>query len=104
MIESGGRHALGQSRHPAEVIAVIVRRDQVVDLLQTRVADGRCNPIRVANGDGSAVPGVHQERLPRRRHEQRRVAPFHVDQVDVEPARGRPLRRQNPGKTREKGQ
>jgi hypothetical protein len=60
------RHALSQGRHPAEVIAVIVRRDQVVDLLQTRVTDGRRNPIRVASRGGSAVPGVHQERLPRR--------------------------------------
>ena len=73
--------ALRELLQPADVIDVVVREHQIVDLLQPGVGDDRHDPIGVAV---AGIPGVDQQRLPRRRHEQRRLPAFGVDDVDVE--------------------
>ena len=78
------RDPVRELRQGAEVIAVVVREHEVVDLFQTRVLHRRHDPLRVADGAGSAVTGVYQQGFAGRGHEQRRVAPFDVDDVDVE--------------------
>jgi hypothetical protein len=77
-----------QRRHPAEVIAVVVRRDQMIDLRQARIRHGRGNPPRVPDGAGAAVPRVNEERFTGWRHEKSGVAPFHVDEVHLQRADG----------------
>ena len=74
----------GELGHRAEVIAVPVRRDQVVDLREAGILDGGHDALGVARRGRAAVARVDQQRLAGRRDEQRRVAAFDVDDVDVQ--------------------
>ena len=71
-------------RQPAEVVAVPVRDDQVIDLLQVRVFDRRHDAAGVAHGARRHVARIHEQRFAGRRDEKRRVAAFDVDYIDVE--------------------
>ena len=82
--------APGHFGHAAEMVTVEVRNEQIVQLADTRVAGGSHDAIRIAVGK-PGVAGVDEHRLPGRRHDQRRLAAFDVDEVDVE--RSRRLRR-----------
>ena len=74
-------------RHPSVVIVVEVRDHQVVDLGDAGVARDRHDPFGVASVR-AAPARVDQERLPRRRDDERRLAALDVDEVDVEGLRG----------------
>ena len=75
------RHALGQLQHPADVIDVIVRRHQVVDLFDANLAEYSHDAVEVAR---AGVAGVDHHRLAGRRAEERGGAAFDVDHIDVE--------------------
>jgi hypothetical protein len=75
------RNALGELQHAADVIDVVVRRDQKVDLLQPRIVDRRHDPIAVAV---AGIAAVDKQRLPGRRDPQCRLPPFGVDDVHLE--------------------
>ena len=74
-----GRH-LGRA---ADVVEVVVRRDEVVDLLQTRVRRGGGDAPGV---NGARMAGIDEHRLAGRRNQQRGGAAFDVDVVDVQRA------------------
>ena len=87
------RDLLGELGEPAEVIAVPVRDDQVVDLRQARIVDGFHDAAGIARrGDGAGVARVHQHRLTGGRDEERGIAAFHVDDIDRQRFRGPVLR------------
>ena len=69
----------GELRHRAEVIAVVVRGDQVIDLRHAGVLHGGHDPVGVARRGRAAVAGVDEQRLAGRRHEQRGVAALDVE-------------------------
>ena len=75
------RDPLRQLLHAADVIDVVVREQQVVDLLEPELRHDRHDPIGVA---AAGIAGIDQQRLAGRRHEQRGLAAFGVDDIDVE--------------------
>jgi hypothetical protein len=74
-------HELGEFQIPADVVAVIVRDQQVVDLLDAGGAYRLHDPLRIAR---ARIAGVHQHRLPARRGDERRLAALDVDEIDVQ--------------------
>ena len=81
--EGANRHARRQRRDAADVIGVVVRHDEVVDPRQPGLLHRRRDAIGVAAVE-AGVARVDQQRLARRRDNQRRLAAFDVDEVDVE--------------------
>jgi hypothetical protein len=86
------RHRVG-GRRAAEMIAVVVGREQIRDRRQAGGAHRLGNPLRVALGGCTRAAGVDQHRLTARRDHQRRTAAFDVDDVDAERVRALALRR-----------
>ena len=90
----GDRDPLGQLLEPADVVDVIVRREEIVQLGDAGVAQHRQDARQVAL---ARVAAVDEQRLAGRRDEERRLAAFGVGDVDVERlagfCRGRRLRR-----------
>ncbi len=79
------RDALRQFRHAAEMVAMPVRGDQIVDLGQTGVAGRRHDALGVAHRRvGRHIAGIDQHRLARGRNEQRRLAAFDVDHINIQ--------------------
>ncbi len=79
--EMRDRDPLRQFLHAADVIDVVVREQQVIDLLEPDLRHDRHDPIRVA---AAGIPGIDQQRLAGRRNEQRGFSTLGVDDVDVE--------------------
>ena len=75
------RDALGELLQAADVIDVVVRRDEVVDLLDAGFRKYRHDAIGVAR---HRVGRIDQHRFTRRRDDERRLAAFDVEGVDVE--------------------
>ena len=71
------------------LVHVPVRGDQVVDLREPGVLDGRHDAAGVSGAGGAAVPRVDEDRLTGGRHKERGVPALHVDDVDIE-CSGRP--------------
>jgi hypothetical protein len=68
------------------MIAVIVRDDQVVDLLALRhLSDGFHDPVGIA---AARIAAIDQDRFARGRDNQRRRAPLDIDPIDVQPVVG----------------
>src|SRR5579871_2352709 len=84
------RDARGHFGKSAEMIAVPMSRNQVIDLRDARVFRGRQDAPRVTS---SRISCVDEYGLARRRHEERRVAALHVHHVDLKWLRGLALRR-----------
>jgi hypothetical protein len=82
--ETLDRNPTGKLRHRTEVIAMPVRRDQIIDLHDARVFRRGEDALGVAKGRRAAVAAIDQHRLPRGCGEQRRVAALDVHDVDVE--------------------
>jgi hypothetical protein len=69
------------------MIAVIVRDDQMVDLLHPcNFRHGFDNSVGIAP---TRIARIDQHRLTRRRNQQRRRSPFNVDPIKIEPPIGR---------------
>ena len=90
--EFADRDALLELGHPAVMIAVPVRDDQAVDLGETGILRGGIDALGIAHR-AVGVAGVDQERFTGRVHEQRRVAAFDVDDIDVQRRAGAPAHR-----------
>ena len=73
----------GERRCAAHMIAVKVRDQQVIDLLDPGLLRGLVDALGVAIA-GRGVAGVHQQALPRGRDDQRGGAAFDVDPIDVQ--------------------
>ena len=100
--ELADRDALLQFGHAAVMIGVPVGGDQAVDLGEAGVLGGGNDAFGVADR-AVEIAGVDQERFTGRVHEQRRVAAFDVDDIDVE-RRARGLRTGgNGGQAKERG-
>ena len=80
----------GQPRDAAEMVPVPVRRDQMIEMVAARqVLQDMDDPLRVAIVQARPAR-VDQDRLALGRHQQRRRAAHHVDEVDLQPAAARP--------------
>jgi len=77
-----GNH-FGERGHAPDVIAVKMRRQQVIDLLQTRLPGRRVDAFCITVVRRT-IAGVHEQRLPRRRHDQRCRPAFDIDPVNVQ--------------------
>jgi hypothetical protein len=87
--EIADRHPRCQLGHSAEVVAMPVGGDQVIDLREAGVLDGGHDAIGVPGSRRARIPGIDQYRPAGRRHEQRGVSTLDVHDVDVESFRGR---------------
>ena len=87
--EGADLHAFRERGEPTDVVGVKVGDEEVVEPRQPRLlGDDVLDARRVAVAE-PRKPGVHQHRLPLRRHDQRGRAPFDVDPIDVQRARHR---------------
>ena len=75
----------------ADVIAVIVRDDEVIDLFHARIGGSGNDAGGVATVAG--IARVDEQRFSRRRDNQRGVSAFDVHDVDLKRFRGAGLRR-----------
>jgi hypothetical protein len=91
----------GELGRAAVVVRMEMRDEEKINPLQPRIANGRGDAVRVARlmriaglrleytlSTGKA--GVDEQRLPRRRRDERRLAAFDVDEIDIERPRGLP--------------
>ena len=74
-------------RRAADVVAVVVGRKEVVDLREARGLHRVGDAFRVALRRGPWAPAVDQHRIARRGDDQRRTAPFDVEDTDLQAIR-----------------
>ena len=87
--EMPDRDALGELGHAAEMIAVPMGDDQMVDLGEAGVLGGRHDAPGIADRRlGRDIAGVDEQRFAGRRDEERGVAALDVDHVDVQRGAG----------------
>src|SRR5262249_73558 len=72
------RDSLRQFSHSAEVIAMPMRRYQMINLLQLGILCGCNDAIGIARSGGTGIAGVNEERLALRGHQEGRIPAFHV--------------------------
>src|SRR5690242_4198873 len=70
--------------HAAEMVAVPVRGDEVVDLREAGVFNSGHNPAGVPGRRRSAIPGIYEHGFARWRDEKSGVATLHVHDINVE--------------------
>ena len=80
--ERPNRNPLRELRHAAVVVLVKMRDQEIVDAGEARVLDRGHDPIGIA-AVLLRIAGVDEQRLPRRRDDERRLAAFDVDEIDV---------------------
>src|SRR5215510_16482341 len=76
--ELTNRDSLREFSHSSEVIAMPMRRYQMVNLLQLGILCGCNNAIGIARSGRAGIAGVNEKRLALRRHQERRISAFHV--------------------------
>ena len=95
--ERANRQSRRERRHAADMIGVVMRDDEVVDARDACLLRRRRDAVGVTAAE-SREAGVDEHRLAGRRHEQRGLSPFDVDEIDAQGLailRGRSLRRRN---------
>ncbi len=78
------RNPLCKLGHRTEMVAVPMRRDQVIDLFEAGSVDRGHHPIRIARRCRPAVARVDQHRLAGGRDKERRVAAFDIEDVNLQ--------------------
>src|ERR1700693_3567101 len=78
------RDAGGQFRQSAKMIAMPVSDDQVIDLRNAGVFQCGHDAFGIANGAGSHVPRVDEDRFTRRGHKQHRIAALDIYDINVQ--------------------
>src|SRR5438067_823687 len=71
----------GKFNETAVMVSVPVRDHQMIDLSNAGGTRRRHDAISISRR-ADEISGIDQQRLPGRRHEQRRVATFDIDDVD----------------------
>ena len=89
--EVANRHLRQQLGKSADVVAVVVGGDQMIDLLDARI--GRSGNDARGVAAVARIAGVDEQRLSRRRDNQRGVSALDVDDVDLKRLRCTGLRR-----------
>ena len=84
-------------RQTADMIVVVVRDNQVIDLLNAGVLDGRHDPSRITNGTVSTVSSIDKHRFSGRRDKKDGIAALHVDYINVQRFRRFTLRNSKRG-------
>src|SRR5579859_5901933 len=80
--ESSDFDAIDQLRHAANVVAMVVRDEHVVDLCQTGLVSSGEDSISIA-AFVARPAGINQQRLSRRTYYQRGLAALYVDEIDL---------------------
>src|SRR5262245_42690951 len=79
------RDALGDLGHAAEMVTMPMRRDEMINLRETGILGGCHDALGVADGSlRSSVAGIDQDGFAGWRDEQRGIAAFDIDHVNVE--------------------
>ena len=86
--------ALRELLQAADMIDVVVRGHQVVDLRHAGIGESRHDPVGVP---ATGAAGVHEHGLPARRHVERGLSAFGIDGVDLERLRFRGLTEEDDG-------
>jgi hypothetical protein len=73
-----------QFRQAAEMIAVPMCNDQMIYLLKPGGLNSLHDSARIARSRSPGITGVYQQRLVGRPDDQRGVAAFHIDDIDVQ--------------------
>ena len=82
--EAANLHARGKSRQPSDMVTVKVRGQVVVDMIEPRlVFHDVLDAVYIAVVK-ARITGVHQHRLPRISHHQRRRSSLDIDPIDIE--------------------
>src|SRR5260370_27508658 len=76
--------AAGEWGETADMIVVVVSDDQVIDLLDAGVLDGRHDAPRITNRTVSTVTRIDKHRFSGRRDKKDGIAALHIDHVDVQ--------------------
>ena len=93
-------HLRGQLRHAPRVIGMVVGKDRIVDVVDAGRFGGGDDAVRVASVE--IVPArVDQQRFALRIDDQRRLASFHVDEINLQQLR-RADNRHKPNRNSEK--
>ncbi len=80
---------MAEFRHAAEMIAVIMRQDQMIDLGQTGITNGLHDAAGIAfRGKVADIAGVDQDRFAGRRDEQGPVSALDVHDINIQSVAG----------------
>jgi hypothetical protein len=92
--EGANGHQLRQFHDSADMVGMEVRDEQIVDVRDTSVTRGGSDPPRITSVARITGLRLHcaaarksridEQRLPRRRHNQRGLTTFDIDEVAVE--------------------
>ncbi len=81
MVEKGANlDSIHQLRNSANMIAMVVRNQDIIDLREAGLMRGSQDPIGVA-AFISRPAGIDEQRLSRWTHHQSRLPAFHVDEI-----------------------
>ena len=86
--ERADRNTGCERRNAADVIAVVMRDDQVIDPHDARLCSRRSNPIGVTTVEAGPA-GIDEHRLSSRRDEQGGLTTLDVDEINLQRLRGR---------------
>ena len=90
IVHAADRHFVGERGDAADVIAVVVTDDHVVDAIDPGLLHRGHDAIRITSGRIRQVAGIDQQRLPGAenpvggRHDQDRLSALGVDEVDLQ--------------------
>ena len=87
----------GELRETAVVVGVPVRDDEVIDPGKPGVARGLHDSRGVTDRSGPGISSVDQQRLAGRGDHERRIASFHIHDVNVQRLRSLALAREERG-------
>jgi hypothetical protein len=76
-------HAVGELRHSADVVAVVMRDQNVIELLETGSLGSGHDSLGVPAIE-ARPSGIDQQRLPGRTNYKRRLSSLNVDRVNLE--------------------
>ena len=66
------------------MVAMVVSRNQVIDLFEAGISDGGHDAIRVAHRRRASIPRIDENRFAGGRNIKLGVASLHIDHVDVQ--------------------
>src|ERR1051326_5177206 len=78
------RDAFGKLGPPADVIPVIMRENQMINLLQAGILGSVRDPARIPDSTVADIAGINQNRFAGRRNKQDSISALNVDNVNVQ--------------------
>ena len=95
--------AFREFQKATNMVAVVVSRNQVIDLFEAGIPDSGHDAIRVAHRRRPRIPRIDENRLPRGRNIKLGIAPLDIHHIDVQRLR-RPILRNGRRSQKDDGQ